>query len=306
MNYINIGDLPTGFMAYDNLTKIELRQFCVSDLTLVDWGARTESIQHIIEAVKQCCAQDITDLTDGDFAFLCAWLRMHSYPNAPSQVSWTCHNRFLATRTKELYEGPPPTAVIMEEKGLHYRNCEKKNVEIVHNSSVQILSLDDDFDGLPDGTDFPRISTLVEAEELVAADPSAAEIVKMARWIKKFNTVAKKIKYLESQKDMVLYNAIKTAQKIGEHGIYEKHPLWCRDCDNKLVHKAKFNPFSFFADNKDQDIMDIQYTLLAEFSMPPDDNMPSKKLLYLYSCLAKDRQEAEEKRRLNEAVAARR
>lgn len=305
MSHLDIGDLPTGFMAYADLSRIDLRQLYVKDLTLIDWGARTSSIQHIIEAIKSCCLQNIDQLTDGDFQFLCAWLRMHSYPTAPSQVSWTCHNNYITTKGLEPYVGAVPSASAMERLGLKHKHCGKKNVEIVHNNSVHILSLEETFEGLPKGTDFPRISTLPEAEALLAADPSARDIIKMARWVEKFDTIKKKIKWLESQKTLDLYMNIQKAMKVGEHGIYEKHPLWCRECDNRLVHKAEFNPFTFFADNKDKDIMDIQYTLLSEFGMQPDDDLPCKKLLYLYSCLAKDRQVAEEKRRLNEAVRSR-
>lgn len=307
MTFLDIGDVPTGFMAYDNLKSLALRPFVIKDLSLLDLGARSGNISHLLKAIDACADTDIYELTEGDFQFACAWLRLHSYPKTPSQVSWQCNNQFLVkATTDELYGGPTDlTEDQMLRFDLKYETCGRKNVEIVHNSSTRIVSLDDDFAGLPEGTDFPRVRTMHETDKILEQDPDMGDVVRMARWIKEGETVQDKIEVLHAQEDFDLWYKIQEAQRIGNHGIYEIHPLRCRGCNNTLTHTAAFNLKTFFADNRDQDIMDIQYSLLSEFGMQPDDTMPSKKLLYLYSCLAKDKQEAEERRRLQEAVSSR-
>lgn len=299
VRFIDIGDLPTGFSPYE-FKEMYVREFTLAELKLLYVGmhSRVKPISHIIRAVQQCCSVPVTSLTDGDFEFLLAWLRMHSYPKAPLQVNWKCMKDNIVYKSdRTFYTGPPLSKRDMSLKGLEPEVCQTNNVEIVNAYRTQIVSLDDDMLEIPYADiDFPRVATMQDFHAHVEEFPHDRHIAETARWVKEGSTFAEKFKLLNECEDMDLYERILECRKLFHHGIIEEMNLCCRVCSHKWKHTTTPNILSFFADNTEEDIMKIQYNLLSEFGMSFDMNMPAKLFLFNYSSLAKDRQDAAERR----------
>lgn len=309
--YVDVGDLPTGFGPYEGLgvSKIYVRPFCVKELSLLHMGSNFGStgIGHIIRAVDMAISCEADILTDGDFEYLMAWLRLNSYPKAPSLVRWTCRKlNVIESKGRAFYTKPDAFTMTERElkiKGLEYEICSATNNEIVHNVQTAIHTFDDDdLTMVYDDLDFPRVGTLVELNELLENSPEYGHHARTARWVREGDTIQDKMRILDEQPDLDMYFRIQECLKRYKHGITEKMKLRCRTCGNMVDHESAPNPMTFFADNSEKDILDIQYTLLAELKLQPNDDMPAKTLLYHHSCLAKDKQEEEERNRLRNAI----
>ena len=299
--YLDIGDLPTGFAPYEDigLKQIYLRPFEVRELPLLHLGAkaRVGGIGHIIRAVNMVASCDVNCLTDGDFEFILTWLRKASYPESPMLVTWDCRKVNIVEKETRRFVRDTKflTKTDMDLKGYEPEQCNTNNRTIVHDVRILVDTLDDDNLYIQhDDIDFPRVRTLLEFEEMVSEDPSVEQIAKIARWVKAGETVKEKIDILNNS-DIDLYERIVDCQKEYEHGVRETMTMKCRECQNRVSHTAKPKMRSFFADNTESDIYDIQYNLMSEFGVAPDDSMPTKKLLYHHSCLAKDKQEEKER-----------
>lgn len=297
--FVDIGDLPTGFSPY-SFKKLYLREFSLSELKLLYVGmhSKVKPVDHIIRAIQLCCSIDVRQLTDGDFEFVLAWLRMHSYPKAPLLVNWTCreHNLvFKADRT--FYRGPPLSDTDMALKNIEWEQCNTNNVEIVNQYRTPIVALDDDMLHIPDeDIDFPRVGTLADFHAHIEEVPHEKHMAECCRWVKRGNTFKAKLIYLMSRPDLDLYERILERRKQYHHGILEVMKLRCRVCDHRWEHTTSPRLLTFFADNTEEDIFKIQYNLLAEFGLQPDMNMPAKMFLFNYSSLAKDKQDAAERK----------
>lgn len=304
--YLDIGDLPSGFLPYRNsgLTQIYIRPFVVRELSLLHMGAKASrnKLSHIIRAVNMTISCDVSQLTDGDFEFILAWLRLRSFPESPLLVTWNCRkNNVVYKEDRRFYQGAIETLTEREMKlqNLEWEQCDTENKTIVHQSSTQLTAFDDDLETLSDPElDYSRINTLQDYHNFIEEQPHMLEIGRAARWIKHGTSFTDKLEYLMSSPDLSLLERIEKARKTYKHGIFEHMKMRCRVCVADVEHSADPDYTTFFADNTEQNILDIQYTLLGALKMQPDDDMPSKTLLYHYSCYVKDKKEEEERRRV--------
>lgn len=297
--FIDIGDLPTGFEPYD-FKQLYLREFTLEELRLLHIGmhSRVKPMNHLIRAIQLCASEDINELTDGDFEFVCAWERMNSYPKAPLQVNWHCKQVNQVYKSDRTFvQGKPLNDVEMALKGVEWETCNTENLEIVNRYSTQLITLDDDKLKIADPEiDFPRVKTLADAHTYMLEHPEDKHMAYCARWVKQGKDFRAKFVYLRSRKDLDLYERILEAQQTYRHGITEVMHLRCRVCDYRWQHTTAPRLLSFFADNTQEDIFKIQYSMLAEFGMQPDMKMSAKQFLYTYSSLVKDKQEAAERK----------
>lgn len=297
--FVDVGDLPTGFASYD-FKLMFAREFTLAELKLLYVGmhSRVKPIEHIIRAVQLCCSIPVHSLTDGDFEFLLAWLRMHSYPKAPLQVNWKCMKENLVyKKDRAFYHGPALSPRDMALKKIEYETCATNNVETVQAYRTSIVTLDDDNLLIKDeDIDFPRVATLADFHTHIEEHPHDRHMAECARWVKQGKTFKAKMIYLMSRQDNDLYERILERRKEYHHGIIEVMQLRCRVCDHRWEHKTTPRLLSFFADNTEEDLFKIQYNLLSEFGLQPDMNMPAKLFLFNYSNLAKDRRDAAERR----------
>ncbi|MDV7390236.1 hypothetical protein RZS08_02730, partial [Arthrospira platensis SPKY1] len=116
----------------------------------------------------------VSDLTDGDFEFLMAWQRVHSFPDVPLLVNWTCSKvNWVSKEDRHFYTGKSKSDLLLKVAGYKQEVCDTENNEIVHQSETIVSSLDDDFTEIDSylELDFPRVKTLVEYYELIKEHP---------------------------------------------------------------------------------------------------------------------------------------
>lgn len=294
--FSDIGDLPTGFYYYPESRPLYIRPFSIAELFIINRGQTTGNIDYIIRAVDLVCNVDAAKLTDGDFEFVLAWLRLNSFPSAPLQVSWECKQVNLVNEDGSFHENQELDAFGQKLYDVKPEVCNTENNEIAHQHDSTLHYVEDDFDGV-DQVDpragitlaHPIIGSKREAEELKETEPE--DMVEAARWIVQGNTVAEKYELLQTWPDTELYTVILANQEKFKIGVSQTAKLRCRVCTNKFTHTARINPVSYFADNDQTNLMDMQYKLATALNIPPDNNMDSKTFLYHYSCLMKDEQE---------------
>lgn len=297
--FTDIGDLPTGFAPYEKygLKKIYIRSFTVGELPLIHHAALTKSTRSIIRVANMASSCDVNILTDGDFGYLLTWLRKTSYPESPLVFSWECRKvNIIEKESKKFVESDR----VFTEQEMLLKNytrevCGTSNTTIVYNVETSLYTLDDDNLYIKDDdVDFARVGTLVDYEDYIKEHPDDEHVASIARWVKAGDTFKEKMDILENS-SVDLYERIVEVQKEFNHGVTESVTLACKSCSNKFQHTSKPKFSSFFADNTEIDVYNIQYSLMSEFGVPPDDTMPTKKFLYHYSCLAKDKKEERER-----------
>lgn len=299
----DIGDLPTGFRLY-SFKELLARPFTLNELYIISAANRVESIRHVLRAVDIVTSCDINQLTDGDFAYVLAWLRKNSYPESPTNAIWNCRNKLLSDhkgRKMPLSRAYGKSLQEIERLGWTLKECGHENVYLSHGASMNIEVLDEHFE-LPEGLDFPRIGTLAEAEDL-REDPKYENVVDALRWIKEGTTLVEKYEYLKTQKDLTLYNAAnKMAKGKITHGVTETIPIECMMCYHKqTIYDKVPDMIKFFAGYTETSLYNIQYNLTTAFNIFIDDNMPSQKLLYMHSSYVKDLNEKREREALKAA-----
>jgi hypothetical protein len=134
--------------------------------------------------------------------------------------------------------------------------------------------------------------------------PEDEHLAMVARWIKAGATFKEKLNLVDAL-SLEEYEAILRCKEDYKHDVFEKMTLSCRVCQNKVPHIEKVNPRTVFADNSEKTIMDIQYSLLTDLKMQPDEDMPAKKFLYYNSCLAKDKREEAERQNIMKSARKR-
>lgn len=293
-----IGDLPSGSFVYD-WKELYIRSFDVIELPLLSLGAhaRYNGISHLLRAVDIVINQKVTDLTDGDFEFILAWLRKFSFPATPLIVQWPCNRRVFAFPSGALYTDeaePEPSYKKQRELKLKAIDCGTNNTEIVHNVSMSIDALDDDWTNDDPELDLPRMSTYSDYYEHTQEHSEDKLIGMVARHVRAGETFAEKLALVSDNMD--LYERAWALYQRSRHGISEKMTLRCRSCEGKVPYVSYPNYRSFFPESNEQEISDVQYNLMARFHTAPNDRSPSLKLLYHHSCLVRDLKEEEQRR----------
>lgn len=249
--YQDIGNLPSNFYPYPGETKMYIRPFTIKELKLVSKGAILKDMTYLIRAVDLVCTMDAGNLSVGDFYYVLMWLRIHSMPKTPYVVEWHCGEAVLVhkkdgTRLMNDLTFELPT----DEQNWRVEKCESHNSEVIHMTSVEILTLDEtNFDGIAQNGiveyDFPRARNIQEVQEALN-DPELQLIVGAAQWIKEGATLADKIAVLEAQPDLQAFDDAAILQETIEHGIVESTTLTCRECLKRTPHNLVIDALTFF------------------------------------------------------------
>ena len=299
----DIGDLPTGFRLY-SFKELMLRPFSLNELYIIAAGHQVDSIRHVIRAAQIVTSCDVNQLTDGDFAYVLAWLRMNSYPASPINAVWNCRSKSLLDhkrRKLNMSKAAGKSAAEIDRLGWTLKECGHENVYLSHGASMDIVVLEEDT--LDDGLDYPRIGTLVEAEDL-REEPEFVHIVDALRWIKEGTTLRDKYEHVKQLGNLDLFNKAKAmADGRITHGVTETVPIECMMCSTKQTIFDKVPSFiRFFAAYTETSLYNIQYNLTTAFNIFIEDNMPSQKLLYMHSSYVKDLNEKKERDALKAAT----
>lgn len=287
--YLDIGGIPSAFKPY-GMKEIYARPFTLNELLLIHSSKSLDSLAHTYRAVSLVSSCDIAELTDGDFAYLMAWLRLYSYPKAPINATWQCKTPIYHDHYGKEYLGTVNDTEI-KRRSLVTKPCDKNNVYLSHGAGQQVVMLEEDFK-LPEGVDYPRAGTLLEAEDL-EDDPKLSKLIPALRCVKQGKTILEKYKAVEN--DIALYLRAEAFSKLHTHGVREIVPIECLGCNTKHQINRPINLKAFLYGQTEESIYDMQYNLMSAFNIVPSDDMPSKRFLYHHSCFVKDMRERNER-----------
>lgn len=242
----DIGNLPSNFFPYPNFKKLYIRPFNFGELKFVSKAAALKEVSHLIRAIDLVISENVNELSIGDFYYILMWLRIHSFPKTPLVVEWHCPEQVLTN--KETCVIVPNDASFVEPsdpENYEMRYCATHNTELIHMTSVEIYSLDEtNFQALPEGFDFPRVKHLEDIQTAVK-DPELQFIAGAAQWIEG-DTFADKIKKLEDQPDLSMYNMAFALNEKIQHGVGESTTLTCRHCRGKQPFVIAIDALTFF------------------------------------------------------------
>ena len=141
-NMVSI-DLPSGFAPY-TFKEFWVRPMDVDEVTNLQpvIASADVDVLGIANVLQDATSVRLDKLTHGDFWFVCAWLRLNSFPNAPFQIPWTC------------------------------LKCNHKNKENLRLDELEMVDLDEDYKEpanltLPSGIEIPLRLHRVEDEQIV-------------------------------------------------------------------------------------------------------------------------------------------
>lgn len=232
--FIELTELPSNFIPYD-FKSIYVRPFAVSELKLIARSIEQKSIDYITQAIDNCLDVDVYQLTIPDYFYLYYWFRIESYPSTPYYSHWVCD---------ELLDGKP---------------CSHNNVTPLTKNQLSVSYLEDDVltaANLDPRLDFPRVS-LLEDLSIAALDKNDPKqlslfqsdelfLVDAAKWVKAGTTIFDKIKILEEQPDLNLYELAKLANQQYQYGVYEYTLVQCGGCGAKRRFKVMLDAPKFF------------------------------------------------------------
>jgi hypothetical protein len=235
VRFSDIGNLPSNFIPYNNEYKaLNIRQFLVAELKLLSRAAFTKNVAHTIKAIDQTIDVPVNKLSIGDFYFILMWHKLHSFPKTPLSVSWDCRSKVLVDADGRI-----------SKEGTHEVVCDHPNAQLIHQSDIDILDLDE-FTGFNSPElDFPRVALLPELLEL-STNPDYAFLINSVQWIKAGDTLVEKFAYLEAQNDIGLYEEAENANRTVIHGVNEIITLKCTRCGSNHKKKLVVDPVNFF------------------------------------------------------------
>lgn len=248
--YQDIGNLPSNFVPY-SFKSLYVRPLTVLELRLISKAAVLKEPQHLLRAIDLVISEDINRITIGDFYYLLMWLRIHSMPKTPYVIEWHCEEQApVDAAGKRIIYDDPEFESLLAAGPVTYSKCLTHNSEIIHLTDVEIVSVPDGLEGLPDplipGTalDWPRVRDLASIQEAFQ-DPELRLIVGPAQWVAGAS-LAEKITTLEQQPDLSLFDFASAVNEEIVHGIRETTTLTCRGCGIKRPHTLALDALSFF------------------------------------------------------------
>lgn len=244
--YQDIGNLPSNFLPYKgSYDKLYIRPFSIKELRLISKAATLKDIKHQIRAVDLCISEDVTELSIGDYYYVLAWLRIHSYPKTPMVATWLCDEQvYKHKETLEIINNDDTFKVPENLSEYVTEPCNTHNSEIIHFSNLEIISLDDDVEPINQVFDFPRVKHLADIQECLK-DPELRFIMPAAQWIAGA-TVEDKLKALDESMDLTLFDEASILNEKLDHGIKETMTIRCRRCLAAQPYTVALDPFSFF------------------------------------------------------------
>ncbi len=254
--YSDVGNLPSNFFPYPELVgaakKIYARPFTVDELRLIGKAAVLKDMSHMIRAIDLCVTMDAGNLTIGDFYYMMMWLRLYSMPKAPYIMDWPCQEVIITSKkdgsfklNDASFKMPEPE----DEDNWEPRPCGAHNTEIIHLIDMHVVSLEDDFEGIPQTEaiefDFPRARYIQDIDTCMK-DPGLRLLAGPASWVKDGETIEEKLAILQTQNDLSAFDAAAHLNETIIHGVGENANLTCRKCLKVTPHAISLDPFSFF------------------------------------------------------------
>lgn len=234
-----VEDIASNFLPYENRSYIKVRPFSVTELKLIARSIETGDADFITQAIDNCIDMPVSQLTIADYFHLYYWMRINSYPNTPHYMEWICDEK--------------------RETGI----CNHENLTALTSKELKIVYLE--YFGYKPGDldprlDFPRVHLLQDlhlaqqSKDLIkqgkgkAAEFSLDDLVLInaAKWLKEGKTLRDKIKILEKEPNLELYELASKANTAYEYGVYEYAFVNCGRCGAKRRYRVLLDAPRFF------------------------------------------------------------
>lgn len=231
-DFVEIGDLPSKYIMYD-FKKIMARGFRVPELRLIAKAAANNDIYYLIRAVDLVLDVDVNLLTIPDFYYILYWLRIESYPNTPLYMPWKCDNEVQVEKNGKK---------VPDE----FSPCDYDNISPLHKTDLRIVYIDEgkDYDKLPEGLDYPRVSLLPSIDYKDIAD-SDRLLYDIARWVAGGEDIDSKLATLEKQTNNNLWEAAIAVNKRISYGVKEGATVTCERCSVERYYRIAINAATF-------------------------------------------------------------
>lgn len=224
---------------------------------------------------------DLFDMLLEDFKYLCALIDKDSWPEGFRTYEWRCNTPFHVDILRNMHL----------EKPAHIATkpipCKRLNTEEVRNQRI----VTEPYYALPEGYKWPLVRDWVEASDL---EEVYGELAYDAMWIDSDLRLVDTLQYVPMA-DLLGARAVKTSL------VNIKTVLKCSSCSRRYTDESELKLLGFFKASSDKAMMDMSLNLTSALDAYIPDDIPVKKFLYWYSCYVKDKNEAEEARRLAEA-----
>lgn len=224
---------------------------------------------------------DLFSMLLEDFKYLCALIDKDSWPEGFRTYEWRCAQPFHVDVLRNMYLDKPSHIATKPIP------CKRLNTEEVRDQRI----ITDPFYELPEGYKWPTVLDWVEANDL---EEQYGQLAQDAMWIDSDLSIADTLKYT-SMEDLM------GSRQYQNSLVNVRTVLKCAACVRRYTDISPLNPIGFFRTNSDKAMMDMSLNLTSALDSYIPDDMPIKKFLYWYSCYVKDKNEAEEARRLAEA-----
>lgn len=228
--YIELTELPSRFIPYE-AQSLYIRPFSVMELKLIARSVEQNSIDYISQAIDNCIDLDVYSLTIPDYFYLYYWLRIESYPNTPYYCKWECNE-------------------IQTDESV----CGHQNISPLTQNEISISYLEENQQITNSLLDYPRVR-LLEDLTIAALEKNGIRklfssddllLIEAAKWVKEGSTIFDKIKILEGQPDLSLYEAAIHLNQTVQYGVYEFTLVTCGRCGAKRRFKVSLDASKFF------------------------------------------------------------
>lgn len=294
--YLDLGELPSRFKYYD-FKNILARPFILHDLPPLSMALNLKSIRMLCRVISNTLNIDAEDLIDADFIYVEGWLKLHSFPKAPTTLKWTCQNTTYKDRygnnvNQRIASTLSPEA--LKAKGIKSDFCGSKRVYIAHQSRLKTTLIKPNFE-LPEGLAFPTVKTLIELED-AEDDPRFTHLGHALRWIAGGDTLDEKYHYVKKHNQEHLLGVAMHLHKEFMFGLQEISPLECLACGHKHTVTRSLGLFDLLPNHSEQSILTMQDNLINANNAVFSYDTPTRPFLYAHSSLVKRHKEAEQKR----------
>ena len=231
-NLVEVGELPSKYLPY-KFDKINIRGFLLPEIRLIAKAHAQKDIYYVIKAVDSVIDQDVNILTIPDFYYLLYWLRIESYPKTPMYLPWTCDNDVPLEVNGKKVEGET-------------QKCGFENLSQLTQTALSIDYLDKcpGFDKLPRGLDFPRVSVMPSIDYKEADDPDRL-LLEVIKWVAEGEKIDDKIRVLEAQTSMELYEEALRINESMHYGVHEGAKVVCDSCAIERYYRIAINAATF-------------------------------------------------------------
>lgn len=261
-------------------TEISIGKIKCSSMASLYNAVKYEQPRILVRELSKYTNADIPNMLLEDFRYLIAMFDKTSWPESHRMYEWRCSNIYHLDNDGFPHLDKPTDCYTKPVQ------CSVLNTEEIPRVRVEVNPAHE----LPEGFHHPRVSHFLDYCDLKDTYGALAEY---AMWIDSDKTLADTLATCS-------YDDLVRAKNIMYTICEVVIPLTCNRCRKKYTVRNPLDILDFLRVMSDQSMMDMMLNLVNAMSVYLPDDAELAKLLYWHSCYIKDKNAAEEKRRLDD------